>query len=253
MAANGIESANQLTIEQLAAQSGMTVRNIRSHQARGLLPPPEVRVRVGYYGPEHLEQLRLIRDLQSQGFNLNGIKRLLDDNEGTAARLDRFRAALAGIADEPAETVTLREVARRIRVSREDTPAVLAKAERLGLLVPVEGDRYELRSPALLDIASEVVDRGIPLEAALDAFDELERHCDGLARAFIDLFIAQVWRPFQQADMPAERWPELDSAITRLLPLAEAAMTTIFQRRMQEQIAAVFGDGLSTRAPALAK
>jgi DNA-binding transcriptional MerR regulator len=69
-------SPNTLTIEQLAADSGMTVRNIRSHQARGLVSPPEVRVRVGYYGPEHREQLRVIQDLQSAGFNLRGIKRL---------------------------------------------------------------------------------------------------------------------------------------------------------------------------------
>ena len=87
---DGAESPNQLTIEQLAAQSGMSVRNIRSHQARGLLPPPEVRLRVGYYGPEHLAQLRLIRDLQAEGFNLAGIKRLLDDTQSTAERLTRF-------------------------------------------------------------------------------------------------------------------------------------------------------------------
>lgn len=70
------QSPNQMTIEQLAAESRMTVRNIRSHQARGLVSPPEVRSRVGYYGPEHREQLRVIRDLQAAGFNLKGIKRL---------------------------------------------------------------------------------------------------------------------------------------------------------------------------------
>src|SRR6516162_10006480 len=89
------ESPNQLTIEQLAAESGMSVRNIRAHQARGLLAPPEVRMRVGYYGPEHLAQLRLIRDLQHDGFNLGGIKRLLEDTHGTAERLLHFKAALS--------------------------------------------------------------------------------------------------------------------------------------------------------------
>ena len=49
-----VEHVNVLTIEQLAAASGMSVRNIRSHQARGLLAPPEVRLRVGYYGLEHV-------------------------------------------------------------------------------------------------------------------------------------------------------------------------------------------------------
>ena len=90
--------AAELTIEQLAAQSGMTVRNIRAHQARGLLAPPEVRHRVGYYGPEHLARLKLIRDLQQQGFNLMAIKHLLDDSRGMPERLERFRQALTAPA-----------------------------------------------------------------------------------------------------------------------------------------------------------
>ena len=67
-AANGTteSTGNDLTIEQLAAQTGMSVRNIRAHQARGLLAPPEVRMRVGYYGPEHVAQLRQIRELQDR-------------------------------------------------------------------------------------------------------------------------------------------------------------------------------------------
>ena len=73
----------------------MSVRNIRAHQARGLLAAPEVRVRVGYYGPEHVAQLRLIRELQDDGFNLTGIKRLLQDTQGTAERLLAFKRALA--------------------------------------------------------------------------------------------------------------------------------------------------------------
>src|SRR5579884_2946882 len=93
-----VRSPNQLTIEQLAAETGMSVRNIRSHQARGLLAPPEVRMRVGYYGPEHVAQLRLIRELQQDGFNLNGIKRLLEDSEGTAERLLAFKRALSTAA-----------------------------------------------------------------------------------------------------------------------------------------------------------
>src|SRR5437764_15106728 len=71
------ERPSELTIEQLAQATGMTVRNIRNHQSRGLLPPPEVRARTGYYGPHHVERLRLIREMQADGFNLEAIKRLL--------------------------------------------------------------------------------------------------------------------------------------------------------------------------------
>ena len=105
----------QMTIEQLAFQSGMSVRNIRSHQARGLLAPPEVRLRVGYYGPEHLAQLRLIRELQDEGFNLGGIKRLLDDTHGTAERLLRFKNTLTSpLTNERAEMLALAERRRNV-------------------------------------------------------------------------------------------------------------------------------------------
>src|SRR5471030_3530092 len=68
---------SDLTVEQLAAEVGMSVRNIRNHHTRGLLPPPEVRARVGYYNAEHVARLRLILDLQADGFNLAAIERLL--------------------------------------------------------------------------------------------------------------------------------------------------------------------------------
>src|SRR5579859_5357604 len=112
-----VGSENQLTIEELAGQTGMTVRNIRSHQARGLLAPPEVRSRVGYYGPEHVVQLRLIRELQDEGFNLNGIKRLLEETDGNAERLLRVRQSLTESAgDAPAETHTAIELGARFQL-----------------------------------------------------------------------------------------------------------------------------------------
>jgi DNA-binding transcriptional MerR regulator len=245
---DGILSPNQLTIEQLAAQSGMSVRNIRSHQARGLLPSPEVRARVGYYGPEHVARLQLIRELQQDGFNLGGIKRLLDDSEGTAERLTHFKESLTASHRERTETLTLRELGRRFRVSAEAAPAVLERAERLGVLVPVDDGSYEVPSPSLLGVAEEVVQRGIPLGAAFDVFEELERHGDAVARAFVKLFVEQVWRPFQEAGMPAERWPAIDEAIERLRPLASDALLAIFQRRMRLAIEAEF-EGVPERLP----
>ncbi|MBV9413671.1 MAG: MerR family transcriptional regulator, partial [Solirubrobacterales bacterium] len=212
---------NQLTIEQLAAESGMSVRNIRAHQARGLLHPPEVRARVGYYGAEHVEQLRLIRDLQEDGFNLGAIKRLIDDTPGTAARLQRFGEALSAVATrEPGETLTLEELGRRFRVSAQEAPEVLAEAERLGVLVPIGDGRYRAPSPSLLAIAQGVVARGISVRSALAILEDIDRHCDSVSRSFVDLFVDEIWKPFAQADMPAERWPEIEHAVERLGPVA---------------------------------
>ena len=233
------DSANQLTVEQLAAETGMSVRNIRAHQARGLLAPPEVRLRVGYYGPEHIAQLRLIRELQDQGFNLGGIKRLVDDTDGTAERLIAFRRALTAVADgEPHETLTLGDLARRFRVSSDEAPAVLARAVELGVLVPTGPDQYEVPSPSLLALAEEVTGHGVSLPSALDALEEIVRHCDSVSRSLVEVFLSEVWKPFQQADMPPERWPEIEQAVERLRPIASEALMAIFQQRLGTQVEA---------------
>ena len=144
----------ELTIEQLAAQSGMSVRNIRAHQARGLLALPEVRLRVGYYGPEHVTRLRLIRDLQEEGFNLAGIKRLLDDRQGTAERLARFRRAITEPphAEQP-EIITAVALGERFGLAAGDAARVLGRAQRLGILKAAGPDTFEAPSPSLLSVA----------------------------------------------------------------------------------------------------
>jgi DNA-binding transcriptional MerR regulator len=231
-----------LTVEQLAFETGMSVRNIRSHQARGLLAPPEVRVRVGYYGPEHVAQLRLIRELQAEGFNLNGIKRLLDGSRGMPERLARFqRTVLAPLAVAP-QIITLAELADRFRIDRAAARDVLARAHRLGLLVPVGDDRYEVPAPELLAAAEEVVRRGIPLQAAIAVIEELDRHSDEVARGFVRLFLQEVWAPFLEADMSESRWAELEEATERLRPLASEAVLAIFHRRLSAQIEAAFAE-----------
>ena len=235
------ESPNRLTIEQLAAESGMSVRNIRAHQARGLLDPPEVRARVGYYGSEHLEQLRLIRDLQEDGFNLGAIKRLLEDAQGTAERLQRFGRALSAVATpERGQTLTLEELGRRFRVSAQDAPEVLGEAERLGVLVSVGHGRFRVPSPSLLAIAEEVVGRGISLRSALAVLEDIDRHCESVSRSFVELFVHEIWKPFAQADMPAERWPEIEHAVERLGPVASDALMAIFQRRLGAELEGAF-------------
>jgi DNA-binding transcriptional MerR regulator len=236
-----VESRNQLTIEELAAQTGMSVRNIRSHQARGLLAPPEVRTRVGYYGPEHVLQLRLIRDLQDQGFNLNGIKRLLEDTPGTAERLLRVRqSARAQRGGAPTETMTAVELGRRFQLDAVEGRQLLDIALELGILIPLGGDKYEAPNPSLLAVGDEAVRSGIPLRAALKVIGEIQRQSDAVSRSFVKLFIQEVWRPFARADMPAERWPEIEGAIERLRPAASEALMTIFQERMGIEIERAF-------------
>jgi DNA-binding transcriptional MerR regulator len=230
-------SVNQLTIEELSRASGMSVRNIRSHQARGLLAPPEVRLRVGYYGREHVAQLRLIRELQGEGFNLAGIKRLLEERRGTAERVIRFkRAFTAPLHDERAETLTLAELAERFPVSSRETPEAIAAAQRLGVFLPVGDEQYEVPSPTLLAVAEQVVELGISVQGALAMLELIEKHCDAVSCAFVELFLREVWAPFQAAGTPEEQWPEIERSLERLRPLSSEALLAIFQQRISAEV-----------------
>jgi DNA-binding transcriptional MerR regulator len=240
----GDASPNHLTIEQLAAETGMSVRNIRSHQARGLLTPPDVRARVGYYGPEHVAQLRLIRDLQDEGFNLGGIKRLLEDTHGTAERLLRVRQSITTrVEGRATETLSAIELGRRFGIEDPSKGReLLARAIKLGVLIPLGGDNYEAPNPSLLAVADEAVKSGIPLGAALAVIAEINRHCDSVSQSFVKLFIREVWKPFARADMPAERWPEIEDAVERLRPAASEALITIFQQTLSTQVDGAFSE-----------
>jgi DNA-binding transcriptional MerR regulator len=228
-----------LTIDELARETGLTVRNVRSHHARGLLPPPEVRGRTGFYGPEHVERLRLIRELQSEGMKLDGIKRLLGDS---GERLIALRRA-AGEAAETPEIVSASELGERLRLGAEDDPRkLLAKAQKLGILVPLGDGVYEAPSPALLAAAEEVVRHGVGLGHALDMIASVTRHSRAVSREFIKLFLDDVWKPFADAGMPEERWGELADSIEHVRPLAGQALLAVFRRTMDEEVEATFAE-----------
>ncbi len=228
-----------LTIDELARETGMTVRNVRSHHARGLLPPPEVRGRTGFYGPQHVERLRLILQLQSEGLKLDGIKRLLGDSGERLLALKRA----AGEAPEAPEIATARELGERLQLNQGDDPRkLLAKAIKLGVLVPMGEGHFEVPSPALLAAAEEVVKRGVSLSHALDMIESVEHHARAVAREFIKLFMDDVWKPFADAGMPEGKWGELTDSMQHVRPLAGTALLAVFRRTMDEEVEATFTD-----------
>ena len=99
-------------IDELAREADTTVRNVRAYQSRGLIPPPELKGRTGYYGDEHLARIELIRELQTEGFNLEAIRRLLEGAGGSdqEAELERARMQLYGAPVEVALQQTSAEV-----------------------------------------------------------------------------------------------------------------------------------------------
>lgn len=89
-----------MTIHELATSVGMTPRNIRAYQSRGLLHPPTLKGRVAYYSGAHAARLQLIESLQREGFNLAAIKRLVESPDSYSSIVaDRRRRLRDGTAD----------------------------------------------------------------------------------------------------------------------------------------------------------
>ena len=70
------------TIDELAAASGTTSRNVRAFQSRGLLPPPSLVGRTGRYDDGHRVRLEAILRLQRRGYSLAAIADLAAVWEG---------------------------------------------------------------------------------------------------------------------------------------------------------------------------
>jgi DNA-binding transcriptional MerR regulator len=234
-----------LTVEQLAYETGMSVRNIRNHQSRGLLPPPEVRARVGYYGADHVARLRLIQEMQSEGFKLSAISRLIGEHGADADRFVGLRQAVtAPFATEAPEVYSREELVEKFGA---DDDKLLDKAQKLGLLVDLGEERFEAPSPALLRAAEAVLGMGIELSAALAVIEKLERNSQSSARTFVNLFVDELWKPFDEAGRPEEGWDELIEAIGRLRPLAFDALNATFRLTLTTEIEKAFGEVLERR------
>lgn len=224
----------------------MSVRNIRNHHSRGLLPPPEVRARVGYYNSEHVARLRLILDLQADGFNLTAIERLLSGSDGLARRLLGLRQAVTTpLQPETTEIITADELTKRFG---EPDAKDIERARKLKLLVSLGEGRFEVPSPTLLDAAEQVMALGISLHAALSLVERVSRDCESISRAFAQLYLKELWEPFEKAGQPDDQWQKLIDAIDSLRPLATEALLALFKQKMAAELEHTFGRMIEQQA-----
>jgi DNA-binding transcriptional MerR regulator len=224
----------KMTIGELARRTGMTVRNIRAHQTRGLLPSPEVHGRTGYYTEEHIARIELTREMQAEGLNLEAIRRVLDSTEGSSAEIVDFaRAVRAPFEDETPEIFEVKELAE-IWGAKELDGKLIRRGEKLGILRELPDGKIEAISPRLQRAGGALVELGVSPNATLDVADKLRRQADAAARTFVDLFVKEIWEPFDKAGRPEEDWPKVREALDRMRPLASDAVLAMFQIAMGE-------------------
>jgi DNA-binding transcriptional MerR regulator len=226
---------DELTIDELARTVDMTVRNVRAYAARGLLSPPRLVGRTGYYGGEHMEQLTLVRDLLAEGLTLTAVERVLAaDTQSASLALAMLRTMRDPWRPAVEDEIDALELAARAGVS--PSPQLLEQLSADGIVKLLPDGRVRVLQPDLLDAGQKVVALGVPAEAVLAVQPLVSEHAKAVATLFVELITTTVWRDFVERGMPADEWEKVRETVAALVPIAGQALLASFKAAMRERV-----------------
>jgi len=228
----------RLRIDELASRAGTTSRNVRAYQARGLLPPPALVGRTGYYDEEHLRRLELIGELQARGFSLEAIRHTLDawSAGGDLGHLLGFRHLLtAPFTDEQPATYTFAELLDRFPEAA-DRPELVERAIALRLIEPTGDGGFAAPSPLLIEAGAELARAGVPLAEVLDLVAAIRPDIADIASRFVELTSKHLVMPITEGRADAARIPEVLGSLRRLRPIALEVIRPFLAQEMQAAI-----------------
>ena len=210
-------------IDDLARRADVTVDTIRYYQREGLLPAAARAGRSNLYGPNHLERLERIKDLQGRRFSLAAIRALLSEE----------RAGLVeGIFGGPeGRTYTLDELIERSGID----PTLARDVRAAGLLRdPAEfgRDAYDRDDLDLLRALADLHQLGTPGAAVVEIARTYAEGIEATQRRIIELFTTGGDIDWEPAELT--RFREASSAhATEILPIARRIVDYTHQRTIQ--------------------
>jgi DNA-binding transcriptional MerR regulator len=219
-----------MTIEELAAASKMTVRNIRAHQSRGTLPNPHMKGRKGYYDSTHLERLKKITVMQDRGYSLAAIQDLLENADPQDVQT-RALAALNGWQSDTPLKMSLQDFRER-HDFLFDKGELLQKAKEAGLIF-IHDDQVEIPMPALTDVALSLSQHDA--NNALLPFLELTKR----TQENLQLVAQDVVATFVEGVMLKTGNVNVTEVVATFRPLGLATIGTLFSHAIEKEITAL--------------
>ena len=228
-------------INELAEVAGVSVRNIRVYQDRGLLPPPKIKGRTGWYSTEHLVRLNLISRLLERGYTFATISELLLaahygmkvehvlHGEPRGGRWRTFKRAA---------TITLTELRKTLGADEK----TIAMSQKLGLLAK-EGAQYAVKSPELLEGAEVLVKAGIDLEPLLRKWERIQNDIDDIADNFVAIITDKYFGDDGRLlDLEENEIAKVAHLIGAVRPMAHEIVDTQFRRALDAKISSAIGE-----------
>lgn len=224
------DAAGLLTLDELTARVGLSVRTVRFYTSRGLVPPPLRRGRSGYYTADHVARLGLVQELQAHGFTLAAIERYVAGipDDATPGDVALRRTMLAPWhSDRPVRMTRAELEARADRpLSDED----LETLHSLGVVAEADDGRLDV-SPSQLSVGLGLLGLGFPVAAARAAREVYEAHGHQIARELYEVFRRHAWPAYKQAGATPET---IQGVVERLKPLSIASLVAAYERGMDD-------------------
>ena len=237
------DAPDDLTIDQLAARVGFTVRNLRAYTSRGLLPPPRLVGRTGYYGPEHVARLTLVRDMLAEGWSLAMVERTLSQAPHSASRaaLALHRALLTPFLPPEPEILSVAELAERAHLPADRE--LIDRLIDLGVAERLDDERLSVTDPALLAAGLQVVDLGVPPAALIDAQLLVIESVRDIARTYVAMFRDTGWQALSTAS--EGDLEDVRGTVARLQAASAQALLASFRTEMARAVEEATRDELS--------
>jgi len=211
-----------LRMKELSSATGVPKSAILHYVSQGLLPEP---VRTGrnmaYYDPACVERIEFIKSMQEKyAFPLNKIKLILAHRErgSDVTPLVELSAAIFGNADSP--PLSEAELCRSSGLKRGEVSELI----RNGLLMPVEGGRFNQQDAAVCEVYAKCLALGAGIE-------DLTFYAEA-AKTIVDLEMRL--RSKLTAHMPEE----VDAEVSRRMVLgARVIRSYVIERVFQQRVA----------------
>lgn len=232
-------------LDDLARRADVASTTVRLYQAKGLLAPPRLAGRTGWYDDSHLSRLRLIARLQNEGYSLAGIANLLSQWEqgrsldaviGLEAELDALVGEVHAVVLDAAELLD------RFGAGAM-TPGLMQRAAALGLVQFTDDGRIRVADRRFLEAGSALTRLGIPVDVILDEWQALVAHTDDIAERFIAVFEAHLLPTDWQSGLDTDEARALAGTLARLHATARqvlaAALDASVARLGRERLGAL--------------
>lgn len=243
------EVTEEFTVDELASRAEMTVRNVRAYASRGLIPPPRLEGRTGLYTLEHLQRLRLVRQLLARGFTLAAVEDALLRSPKAAPGMALDLLNILEPVDfdpETKELMSRRDLAALASI-REDHP-VFEQLVALGLLEVIDNETFNVSLPSVVRLGTAAMAQGINTDTVVSWVPLLREHLWAIADDMVTKVSAEVIDPFVDLGLPQDEWPQVFETIENLLRIASQTVAAMFRAQMSEAVEIEIGKKLHEMA-----